>query len=887
MGARAAYRGTVKYGSFEEAGAVGVLPTGWTVYSTSPWYDNCKTSTDYALDGLLSLKTVAPIGSGTSQALMSGENTLYWGYFDTAAKYELSIKILVPTGSEVKGALLRATLRDETGEGTDVYTPSTERITGSTGEEWKTVRVVFTPRRNFGAIEKVYIRCNDGASGTAYWDDLQLHKLNSDGTYADKTEEKTFDPASDVLVNGDFSSLSVNQTKANDWTSSGTWGVESVICQKKDGDNTAVLLAGAGAPYISQTLTVLGGETYTIAGRLKTNGGTPVIKFAYTGHSEFPTESFGNTHGKWRDFSYDFTVPQGAESLTLYFRKYGEADVYYSCLSVYKTGETALLTIETDNETTFYYPSWNTGSASVALNCTPANGETVRFYIWDGERKTGVQTEAAKAKTEFTFSLSGLAKGKKYFVRAELLSKDGTVRGMAEKAIYVFDRPDAVSESGQMKNADGTYTDVIFGYHVYDEDFAAAKAAGVNVVQGMGDYETGSLGTFLDTAYYTHGVRVLVPLYAGNMLPAGHYVNHERTQAIIDTYKNHPGVFGWMIQDEPFLHNRNQPEEVKKQLLDSYLLIRLLDPAHPAFMTADPYSAQHYRDIGNACDIIVPDDYALGAGRDISTVFTNMQAVNEAVRGRKPMYALLQTFAYADGRQPTIDELTHMIYQSFFGGADAIGFYSFREGSGEKTWTFASTGLYTDLVATIPEIREVYSMFRRTDATENLNADGLLWRAFSGGECIAINQGDAAVTKEVENIKISFGNGSLKKDGENVLLSLPNIGRAIGKNGTVPLPSAVFSDAEGERLESIKEGEITVQISLGGKAILPDGSYLFVTRWQEKDGIRELVDFKVCKTETDGIHEVKMTASGIQGERIEAFVRTPSGQPIYHKAVLQ
>lgn len=880
MGAEAAYIGTVKYGSFEEARSAGVEPTGWKAYATSPWYGNFKTSTDYAADGLYSLKTEAPQNAGLAQANISGAQ--YWGYFDTSASYELSVKVLVPSDSEVKGALLRVRVYDANGKVTDVYTPSTERITGHTGGEWKTLRVVFTPQRQFGAIETVYIRCNDGVSGTAYWDDLQLHKLKADGTHADKMEEKTFDPLSDVLVNGDFSNLSGNNTRPDGWTSSAAWGKESVVVPKADGERTAIKLCGAGAPYISQSFPVKGGEAYTICGRMRSDGGTPVIKFSYTAHSEFTTESFGDTNGKWCDFTYDFTVPEGATSLSLLFRKYGEADVYYAGLSVYKTREAPLLTIGTDNDTTFYYAAWNQGTAVVTLNCTPENGETVRFYIGDGERKTGVQTVAATAKTEFTFSLSGLTKGKKYYVCAELLQKGGAVRGVAEKEIYVFDRPDAINAAGQMKNADGTYSDVMFGYHVYTGDFSDAKAADVNVVQGMGDFETGALGTFLDAAHAA-GLRVLVPLYAGNMLPAGHYVNRERTEAIIATYKNHPAVFGWMIQDEPFLHNRNQPEEVKKQLRDSYLLIRTLDPAHPAFMTADSYSAQHYRDIGNACDIIAPDDYALGAGRDISTVFTNMQAVNEAVCGRKPIYALLQTFAYAGGRQPTIEELMHMIYQSFFAGADAVGFYSFRE----SDWIFKDTVLYTDLVAANPEIREAYSMFQRTDLTENQGADGLLWRAFSDGECIAINQGNAAVTKEVENIKLAFGNGSLKKDGEKTLLSLPSIGRVIGKKGTVSFPSAVFLDAEGNRLDTIKKGEITVQISLMGKAILPEGSYLFVARWQEKDQIRELVDFKVCKTETDGTHEVKMTAAGIQGERIEAFVYAPSGQPMYHKAVLQ
>lgn len=879
VGTEAAYVGTVRYGSFEEAKRAGAVPTGWNAYSTCPWYGNFETSTDYASDGLYSLKTVAPQNAGIAQANISG--TLYWGYFDTNAKYELSVKVLVPESSSVRGALLRVRVYNENGTVADVYTPTAERITGDTGGEWKTVRTVFTPKRNFGAIETVYIRCNEGVSGTAYWDEMQLHKLNADGSYADKETENTLPSGTDVMQNGDFSSL-LSTTRPNKWTSSGTWGKESVLVPNADGEKTAVKLSGSGAPYITQSFNVAGGETYTIKGRLRSDGGTPVIKFSYHGAGEFTTESFGDTNGKWRDFTYDFTVPDGVTSLSLLFRKYGEADVYYASLQLLKTAEAPLLTLKTDNDTTFYYGAWKTGDASVTLNCTPATGETVRFYIWDGERKTDVQSVAAKKNTSFTFSVKDKTRAKKYTLRAELVSKDGKTRGTAEKEIYVFDRPSAINENGRMRNPDGTYSDVVFGYHVYKEDMQDARALGVNVIQGMGDYESDSIGDFLDAAEKA-GLRVLVPLYSGNMLPAGHYVNRERTEAIISAYKNHPALFGWMIQDEPFLQNRNNPEEVRKQLLESYLLIRTLDKDHPTFMTADCYSAEHYADIGNACDIIAPDQYPIGSGQNVTDVYANMAAVNRAVRGRKPVYALLQTFSYAGSRQPTIDELMHMIYQSFFAGADAVGFYSFRE----SDWLFKDTVLYTDLVAANPEIREAYSMFQRTDLTENQGADGLLWCAFSDGECIAINQGNAAVTKEVENIKLAFGNGSLKKDGENVLLSLPNIGRAIGKKGTVSFPSAVFFDAEGNRLDTIKKGEITVQISLMGKAILPEGSYLFVTRRQEKDGICELLDSEVCKTETDGAHEIKITAQGIPGEKIEVFVRTPFGQPIYHKAVLQ
>ncbi|MBE7062174.1 MAG: hypothetical protein E7390_00070 [Ruminococcaceae bacterium] len=878
--AEAAYSGTVKYGGFEESKAVGVEPQGWSCYSNSPWYGNFKTDAEYVAQGSLGLKTVTSQSTGIPQALISG--AMYWGYFDTDATYELSIKILVPEGSSVNDALLRAVIRDAEGNTSNLYTPGAQRISGDTDGEWKTIRLPFTPKVNFAALETVYIRCNGGQTGTAYWDDLQLHKLNEDGTYADMQAEETFPAESDILINGDFSNVS--GAKPTSWYASGAWGTIAVLSPNADGTKAGVKLCGSGAPYIYQTFGVQGGETYTIKGRFMTNGGNPVLKFAYTGASEFTTEALGNTHGKWRDFRYDFKVPDGVQELSLYFRKYGETEVSYADLHVYKTEEAPLITLKTDNETTFYYATWQTGQVTFHLNGTPENGETVRFYLWDGEKQTGVQTSTAGEGT-FTFSLADLAKGKPYEVRCERI-KGSTVLDMAKKTIYCFDPPGAVNENGQMQNADGTFSDVVFGYHVYEADMTAAAAAGVNAIQGMGDFETGSMKTFLDAAQ-TAGLRVLVPLYGGNMLPAGHYVNRERTEAIIKEYKDHPAVLGWMIQDEPFLQMRNEPENVRQLLLDSYLLIRSIDPYHPTYMTADHYSAEHYVDIGNACDIIAPDQYPIGSGQAVTDVYANMAEVNEAVRGRKPVYALLQTFAYAGSRQPTIDELMHMIYQSFFAGADAIGFYSFREGNGSSSWKLEDTQLYSDILAAKNELCEAYRLFRRTDATEEIHVGGLMYRVFPDETCILLNNGTEAVCFQRENIKIAYGNGTLEKDGENVYISLEALSRAIGKAGTIPFKMVEFRDAEGNLLSTLLPGTVRIQIAIGEGAIVPEGACVVALRSVETNGILENTDVKMCKAVTGGTWETTLEAKGIPGEKIEVLLYAPGGQPIYEKAVMQ
>ncbi len=874
--AGAAYSGTVRYGSFEEAGAEGVTPTGWTVYSNVPWYGEFTTSAEYAADGLFSLKTVAPSGSGMSQAIL--RDTMYWGYFDTSTQYELSVKILVPEDAEVKDALLRITLSDTDGRISDLYTPSTERVSGNTGGEWKKICVVFTPKKSFGAIQTVYIRCNSGVSGTVYWDDVRLYKLNADGTYADEvvSQEPVYEETSNILENGDFSSLKNGDKQAERWETSGTWGVESIVQKEADGEKNAVLLSGDGTPYITQTVKAAGGTKLTLSVRYKTNGntGTPVIKFVYRDDGgrtirEFTTNIMPPTYGKWKRFTYDLTVDDGAAEISVLLRKYREPDVYYSTARLYVREKAPVLTISTDNNETFYYKDWESGTATAILNTDPT-GKTVVFYLRDGENRVERKSKAAAETVSFSFSPGALTEKKPYVLTAELQDSGGNILGTAEKTVYVYARPAALSEDGVF-TAGAEKVRPVFGYHVYTEDLPDAKTAGINVVQGMGDYETGTIGTFLDTCWYTYGIRVLVPLYSGNMLPAGHTVNRERTEVIVNAYKNHPGVFGWMVQDEPFLHNRNNPEEVNRQLIDSYKLIRDLDDVHPVYMTADIYSAEHYRDIGNACDIIAPDDYALGAGRELASVYGNMKAVDEAVRGRKPVYALLQTFAYAGGVQPTMNELGHMIYQSLLAGADAVGFYSFTE----TGWKFADTQLYTDLVRfNKEELPELYARLSRTDFTDAVTETQAV-RKYGDGVYIGISLSASAITLTEAfptDFALHFGNGTMTADGGNARVLLENGGRFIGSTA---LP------AFGDTLQLSGTETISVQFTPDGRRLLPADAVLYTAVYASYNASWEMTDFAMGKTETT------VTVPAGKTWKMAVMLMCPSdGRPIYIKEVI-
>ncbi len=866
----AAYVGTVKFGSFEEAEKPDVTPEGWKVYASSPWYNSFKTSNTYAADGLYSLKTEAPKNSGLTQASIDG--ALYWGYFDTGAQYEISIKLLVFEDSSVNNALLRASLRDDAGNVSDVFTPSSARITGHTGGKWQTLRLVFTPKRSFGALETVYIRCNGGAEGTAYWDDLSLRKLHPDGSYADEIVSPLYPAENNILQNSSFSALTNGDTRAENWTSSGTWGEESSIQKGTDGEENYILLSEGENPYIYQTVEATGGQQLTLCTKYKTEGatGTPVLKFTYrdaagTSIQEFSTATLSPTYGKWKDFTYSLTMPNGAAKVTVYLRKYGTAPVFYGHTALYKMSAPALLTLSIENKQTFFYSDETEGKATVTLNTAP-QGKNVAFYLMDGERELYRQILSAAPSLSFTFPLSAPSHGKAYTLCAVLQENGGAMLDEVKKNLYCFERPAAIRENGVFSYGGETFSPVI-GYHVYADAFEKAKAAGINVVQGMGAFETGDLGTFLDAAL-AHGLKVLVPLYSGNMLPAGHYVNRERTEAIINTYKTHPAVFGYMVQDEPFLQERNQPESVTSQLVESYRLCRSLDKVHPVYMTADCYSKAYYGIIGDTCDIIAPDDYALGEGRALESVYDNICTIRRAVRDKKPVIAILQTFVHG-GIQPNIEELSHMICQSFLAGADAVGFYSFRE----TGWDFTSTALYAELCAFAKdELPLLYAAVQSSAVYDENSENGILLRQYPCGTAIGISLSPESRQRNhtlPSSFCIQFGNGRF--DDTALTLSFPPYGRMIG--------NCHLQDF-GETLSISGTESLRIIFTPDYRTRIPASARLYGAVYQKSGDAWELTGFSTGKT------ELFLPFSHAPGRKIVIYMVCPSdGRPIYKKHV--
>lgn len=138
----------------------------------------------------------------------------------------------------------------------------------------------------------------------------------------------------------------------------------------------------------------------------------------------------------------------------------------------------------------------------------------------------------------------------------------------------------------------------------------------------------------------------------------------------IKTFMNHPALLAWYISDEP-TGNKIEPE----QLEEIYKTVKETDPWHPVsivFMT--PFlSSKKY---AGALDIVMADPYPLP---DLPASMAGDVAghLKEEFTGKKPVWIVPQAFGGGElwSREPTIQEIRSMTWQSIIKGASGIQYF--------------------------------------------------------------------------------------------------------------------------------------------------------------------------------------------------------------------
>ena len=138
----------------------------------------------------------------------------------------------------------------------------------------------------------------------------------------------------------------------------------------------------------------------------------------------------------------------------------------------------------------------------------------------------------------------------------------------------------------------------------------------------------------------------------------------------IRTFRDHPALLGWYISDEP-----NGTTVTPEKLEEIYNTLKENDPWHPVsivfmapFITAARYSS--------ALDIVMADPYPI-PDHPVSLPGDVANLLRTEFKGKKPFWIVPQAFGGGElwSREPTIQEIRSMTWQSIINGATGIQYF--------------------------------------------------------------------------------------------------------------------------------------------------------------------------------------------------------------------
>ncbi|MBP1994510.1 carbohydrate binding domain-containing protein [Paenibacillus eucommiae] len=449
-------------------------------------------------------------------------------------------------------------------------------------------------------------------------------------------------------------------------------------------------------------------------------------------------------NGQWNELEYSIQAPPEATYMYVYLRLwYGSGTVYFDDVSVTKTKNKPQLIVESAQ--TYYYTDVLNGN--VRLLSDPIDeiysGKTIDVRIINevsGEELFAQNGIAAAAEVNVPFDTSGMAVEQSYRILAELKDVYGQLIENSEQLIYRWDRPTAIPANGPIL-VDGKPFFPVIAYHAEQSDYPFLKEIGVNTVQGVIPTNEATMQAILDMTH-ANGLKMLVPLYYNMRVKE----NFERTRQFVTRFKDHPAILGYMIMDEPTTNGIPQSE-----LVDAYKLIRSIDSVHPTYMVEA--ESLHYRQTGQATDILVTDvyPYSQGSPITISAVGDGVRKAISDVDDVKPIWTILQTFRIPGtgwNYLPTIDQLRNMAYQSFLAGTKGFGYYSIHD----PGWNLKESELWPGLVNFKEEIALIASLVSGGSKVNENIGSAVQWAIYNKGQeqyVVALNVTQTAQTASI------------------------------------------------------------------------------------------------------------------------------------------
>jgi hypothetical protein len=250
----------------------------------------------------------------------------------------------------------------------------------------------------------------------------------------------------------------------------------------------------------------------------------------------------------------------------------------------------------------------------------------------------------------------------------------------------------------------------------------------------------------------------------------------------IEAMRDHPALLAWYIADEP-----NGYKIKPDSLLKIYRLIRELDPWHPVSIVfmAPFMSSRQYAD---ALDIVMADPYPV-PNAPISMVANTAGQLTAEFSGKRPVWIVPQAFGGGEwwGREPSLQELRSMTYQSIISGARGIQYFV-RQGLNLFPKSTAAWGECGRMAVEIAELTPWLLSDEETIPVRSGSQDILASSALHDGQLIvmAVNKMNAprkvdlSIAKSVSGkIKVLFENRTINIDGGFFSDQLPAFGSQV------------------------------------------------------------------------------------------------------------
>ncbi|MCK5805815.1 MAG: hypothetical protein KAI66_23490, partial [Lentisphaeria bacterium] len=148
-----------------------------------------------------------------------------------------------------------------------------------------------------------------------------------------------------------------------------------------------------------------------------------------------------------------------------------------------------------------------------------------------------------------------------------------------------------------------------------------------------------------------------------------------KTDQLVETVerlKNHPGLIGWDLIDEPDGH-RMPPEEVRR----AADLVRQHDPNHVIWVNL--CFIDKFEEYAGPSDLASYDTYPVCRGLGLDVIQRYNRAILKSTGGEKPLVSVIETWAGVGMSHITAAQLRAMTYLNICDGMTIFKFYSWRD----------------------------------------------------------------------------------------------------------------------------------------------------------------------------------------------------------------